>query len=153
MASSFKGTLTQFFDTLKSKEAELVKELGDMEYILGLMARVQGLEAQVREAHSYAPLDDEASLLSRARHAEDELERLDNLGKRKEDFMDLEAQLGEARLVWCEEELAQGEADLAKREKEAAEELAALELVQTRASALKVLEKQVMEARKVLDTV
>jgi len=137
-------------ERLHKKEADLEAELKELDKATELYERVKALEAQVYEALCYAPLDDEASLLQKEAEAEEELARLERLTNRSKE---LDIRIGQARMVWCYEELVDGEAGLAKREQEAAEELAELELLQERATALKALEKRVEEARKVLKTV
>jgi hypothetical protein len=143
-------SISALLERLHKKEFALQQELKDLDHVRVLHDRVKKLEAQVQEALCYAPLDDEASLLHREAEAEGELARLEHLTKRSKN---LDIQIGQARMVWCYEELAGGEEGLAKREQEAAEELAELEILQTKVTALKALEKKVEEARKVLETV
>jgi len=143
-------SISALLERLHKKEFALQQELKDLDHVRVLHDRVKKLEAQVQEALCYAPLDDEASLLHREAEAEGELARLEHLTKRSKD---LDIRIGQARMVWCYEELAGGEEGLAKREQEAAEELAELEILQTKVTALKALEKKVEEARKVLETV
>ena len=137
-------------ERLRQKEVALQEELKGLERATALLERVKALEAQVQEAQMYAPLDDEASLLQREQEAEEELGRMEHLAKRSKD---LDIRIGKARMVWCYEELADGLDGLAKREAEAAQELAELEILQTKVTALRDLEKKVTEARKVLETV
>jgi hypothetical protein len=137
-------------ERLLSKEAALQEELKGLEDAMKVYEHIKALEAQVQEALMYAPLDDEAALHEREQEAEAELARLECLTKRSKD---LDIRIGEARMVWCYEELADGEKGLAKREAEAAEELAELEILQTKVTALRALEERVAEARKVLATV
>jgi len=142
--------VSALLERLSEKEATLQQELKDLDKAMKVYERVKDLEAQVHEAQMYAPLDDEAALHEREQEAEGELARLEHLTKRSKD---LDIRIGQARMVWCYEELVGGEAGLAKREQEAAEELAELEVLQTKITALRALEKKVIEARKVLETV
>jgi hypothetical protein len=137
-------------ERLSRKEATLQEKLKGLEKAMLLHQHVMDLEAQVHEAQMYAPLDDEAALHEREQEAQEELARLEQLTKRTKD---LDIRIGQARMVWCSEELADGEAGLAKREAEAAEELAELEVLEQRVAALKALENRVAEARKVLAAV
>jgi hypothetical protein len=142
--------VASLLERLNRKEASLQAELKELDRAANLYERVAALEIRVHEAQCYAPLDDEAALLQREEAAQEELARLEQLTKRTKD---LDIRIGQARMVWCSEELADGEAGLAKREAEAAEDLAELEILQTRVTALRALEKRVAEARKVLATV
>lgn len=142
--------VASLLERLSQKETALQGELKDLNKAADLYERVAALEIRVEEAQYYAPLDDEASLLQREAEAQAELTRLDHLTKRTKD---LDIRIGQARMVWCSEELADGEAGLKKREEEAAKELAELAVLEERVTALRALEKRVTEARKVLETV
>jgi hypothetical protein len=143
-------SVSALLERLSEKETALQGELKDLNKAADLYERVAALEIQVQEALMYAPLDDEATLREREREAEEELGRMERLTKRSKD---LDIRIGRARSIWCCEELADGEAGLAKREEEAAKELAELEVLEKRVAALRALEKRVLEARKVLETV
>jgi len=142
--------VASLLERLNQKETALQQELKDLDKATDLYERVAALEIRVHEAQCYAPLDDEASLLQREAEAQAELTRLDHLTKRTKD---LDIRIGQARMVWCSEELADGEAGLKKREEEAAKELAELAVLEERVTALRALEMRVTEARKVLETV
>jgi hypothetical protein len=143
-------SVASLLERLNQKETALQAELKDLDRVADLYERVAALEIRVHEAQCYAPLDDEASLLQREQEAEAQLGRLEGLTKRSKD---LDIRIGQARMIWCSEELADGEEGLAKREEEAAKELAELAVLEQRVAALRALEKRVAEARKVLATV
>ncbi len=143
-------SVSALLERLSEKETALQGELKDLNKAADLYERVAALEIQVQEALMYAPLDDEATLREREREAEEELGRRESLAKRSKD---LDIRIGRARMVWCCEELADGEEGLAKREQEAAQELAELEVLEQKVMALHALERRVLEARKVLETV
>jgi hypothetical protein len=142
--------VSALLERLSEKETALQAELKDLDKAADLYERVAALEIRVEEALMYAPLDDEATLREREREAEEELGRRESLAKRSKD---LDIRIGRARMVWLCEELADGEEGLAKREQEAAQELAELEVLEQKVMALHALEKRVLEARKVLETV
>ena len=143
-------SISHLLDCLSQKEAALLVELKGLTTVSELQERVLCLEARVKEALCYTPLDDEESLRRRETEAEAQLARVESLTKRSED---LDIRIGRARMLWLCEELATGEEGLVKREKEAAEELAELAVLEQRVAALRALEKRVAEARKVLATV
>jgi len=143
-------TIVSLLERLHKKEAALQEELKGLNKATELYERVAALEARVKEALCYAPLDDEESLRRREDEAEEYLGRMERFASRSKD---LDIRIGRARQLWCDEELANGEEGLAKREKEAAEELAELAVLEQRVAALRALEKRVAEARKVLATV
>ena len=143
-------SVSALLERLHQREAELQEELKQLERTTELYEHVQVLEARVKEALCYAPLDDEASLRQREAEAEEYLGRRERLAARSKD---LDIRIGRARQLWCDEELADGEEGLAKREEEAAKELAELAVVEERVTALRALEKRITEARKVLETV
>ena len=143
-------TIASLLERLGAKEATLQEELKDLDKATALQERIKELEAQIQKALCYAPLDDEASLKLREEEADKELDRIERLTKRSKD---LDIRIGQARMLWLCEELADGVDGLAKREAEAAEELAELAVLEERVTALRALENKVEEARKVLKVV
>jgi hypothetical protein len=143
-------TIPALLERLHQKEVALQEELKGLTTVSELQERVLDLEARVKEALCYAPLEDEASLKHRETEAEAQLARVESLTKRSKD---LDIRIGQARMLWLSEELADGVDGLAKREAEATEELAELAILEERVAALRALEKRVAEARKVLATV